>query len=77
MTVTVEYAAQHLEELLENLEQGDRVEIVRPSKGPLLLSVDAVGSAGSKRILGAGKAFSKLPSEEELERIQEPCGSVT
>jgi hypothetical protein len=72
MTVSVSYAAEHLDELLTALDRGEAVRIERPDKPTLELAsapVSAVSNPTRPRVLGQGKAIVNLPSEEELERI--------
>jgi hypothetical protein len=72
MTVSISYAAEHLDELLTALDHGEAVRIERPDKPTLELAstpVSAVPKPKRPRVLGAGKAIANLPSEEDLERI--------
>ena len=68
MKVSVQYAAEHFEDLVVAAHNGEAVEIACAGQPELqLIRSSAVKSP--KRILGAGKALTHLPSEEELERI--------
>jgi antitoxin (DNA-binding transcriptional repressor) of toxin-antitoxin stability system len=71
MKVSVQSAAEHFEELVSGVDNGESVEIARAGKRTLrLVSPDELPLYPAPRILGAGKALSYLPSEEELERIE-------
>jgi len=72
MTVTVKYAAEHLEELLDAMGAGNSVEVMRPDKPTLRLSGEAQAATPTKtgkRILGAGRGELRVPSDEEWERM--------
>jgi antitoxin (DNA-binding transcriptional repressor) of toxin-antitoxin stability system len=73
MTVSVRYAAEHLEELLSAVDGGESVEIERPERPAVRLSAVAKAAEGvnvaGKRILGAGKGELRVPSEEEWEAM--------
>ena len=73
MTVSVEYAAEHLKELLAALDAGIPVAIERADKPPVALKSEIVAEESSvqqgKRILGAGRGELRIPSDEEWERM--------
>ena len=72
MKVSVEYAAEHFEDLVSAAHNGEAVEIACAGQPALQLvrsgTFKASENAG-KRVLGAGTAIAQLPSEDELERI--------
>ncbi|MES2393684.1 MAG: hypothetical protein V4555_18750 [Acidobacteriota bacterium] len=70
MTVTIEYATKHLDELLETVDGGGSVEIVRPDKPSVRLTgepLTAVADTRAKRVLGAGRGELRTVSDEEWE----------
>ena len=73
MTVSVQFAAEHLEELLSALEDGQSIEVERPDKPNVRLSLEPLTESASpaigKRILGAGVGELRVPSDEEWERM--------
>ncbi len=72
MTVTLEYAAKHFEELLDAMDAGSSVEVTRPDKPTIRLSGEmkpAAPAATGKRILGAGVGLLRVPDDEEWERM--------
>ena len=72
MKVSVQYAAEHFEDLVSAVHNGEAVEIACAGHPALLLVPSAAPKPAprmGKRILGAGTAFSHLPRPEELERI--------
>jgi antitoxin (DNA-binding transcriptional repressor) of toxin-antitoxin stability system len=73
MKVSAQYAAEHFDDLVLAVDSGQLVEIDRPDKPVLQLVRSKVAEhlpqVTGHRVLGAGRAFSRLPSEEELERI--------
>ncbi len=60
MTVTVQYAAEHLEELLDAMDGGDSIEVVRADQRVTRLNGETkqvpVGEGKAQRVLGAGEA---------------------
>lgn len=72
MTVSVQYASEHLEQLLAALDAGSSVIIERGEKPSVLLqsqpSSDETRPRG-KRILGAGRGLLRVPSDEEWEQM--------
>jgi antitoxin (DNA-binding transcriptional repressor) of toxin-antitoxin stability system len=72
MKVSVQYAAEHFEDLVFAVQNGEDVEIASEGR-PALLLVRSIKSEpvfpAGKRILGVGTALAYLPGEEELERI--------
>lgn len=73
MTVTMQYASEHLDELLTALEGGDSVEVLRPDKPVMRLSGAsgqvAVVPQANKRVLGAGRGELRALSDEEWGQI--------
>jgi hypothetical protein len=73
MKVSAQYASTHFDELTSAVDQGELVEIERPQKAALRLVLvpQPTGSQSTgphplgPRILGAGKAELRVPSEEE------------
>jgi antitoxin (DNA-binding transcriptional repressor) of toxin-antitoxin stability system len=72
MKVSVQYAAEHFEDLVSAVQNGEAVEIACAGQPALRLvrsnASQPVARPG-KRILGVGKAFTHLPSPEGLKRI--------
>jgi antitoxin (DNA-binding transcriptional repressor) of toxin-antitoxin stability system len=68
MKVSVQYASEHFEDLVLAVHNGEAVEIACAGQ-PALQLVRSSAVDAPKRVLGAGKAFTHLPGEEELERI--------
>jgi hypothetical protein len=64
MTVTVQYAADHLEELLKAMDGGDSVEIVRQDLSVTRLHGETKDASGAGlqavRVLGAGKVDENI-----------------
>jgi antitoxin (DNA-binding transcriptional repressor) of toxin-antitoxin stability system len=71
MKVSVQYAAEHFEDLVSAVHNGEAVEIACAGLPALRLVRSSASPAPptGKRVLGAGTAFARLPSEDELERI--------
>ncbi len=70
MKVSVQYAAQHFEDLVSAVHNGEAVEIACAGQPALrLVRTGEQATPTAKRVLGAGTALTHLPSEEELERI--------
>jgi antitoxin (DNA-binding transcriptional repressor) of toxin-antitoxin stability system len=72
MKVSVEYAAEHFEDLVSAVHNGEAVEIACAGQPALQLVRSGQFKSNlnaGKRVLGAGTALTHLPSEEELERI--------
>ena len=56
MEVSLQYAEQHLADLISAADRGEDVEITRPEKPALKLSIaPASTTASRKSLLGAGK----------------------
>jgi len=72
MRVSVQYAAEHFDDLVLAAHNGEAVEIACAGQPALQLVrsgfVEAEQPVG-QRVLGAGKAIFPLPDEDELERI--------
>ena len=65
--VNLQYAEEHLADLVSAVDNGQEVEISRPNRPTLKLIVSndpAVPKSGP-RILGAGRGELRVPSEEE------------
>ncbi len=74
MQVTLQYAAEHLDELISAADSGEDVEIARPEKPALKLVVSASTperQTSGRRILGALRGHVIVPSEEEWRKIDE------
>ena len=73
MTVSVQYAAEHLEDVLSALSSGEAVEIARPGETTLRLTASEVEGVVAQslqpRILGAGRGELRVPSDEEWEQM--------
>lgn len=70
MKVSAQYASTHFEELSTAVDAGEVVEIERPEKAALRLvrverAAEVAPAETGKRILGAGKAKLRIPSDEE------------
>ncbi len=74
--VSVQYAAEHFEDLVVAAHNGEAVEIACAGQ-PLLQLVRSSAIDSSKRVLEAGKAITHLPDEEDLERIDREWKSET
>lgn len=66
--MSVQYAAEHFEDLVVAAHNGESVEIACAGQ-PALQLVRTNAVEVPNRVLGAGKAFTHLPGEEDLERI--------
>jgi antitoxin (DNA-binding transcriptional repressor) of toxin-antitoxin stability system len=70
MTVSAQYAATHLDDILSAVDEGEQVRIDRADKPSIRLIVEksternAAQQAG-RRILGAGRGELRVPSIEE------------
>jgi antitoxin (DNA-binding transcriptional repressor) of toxin-antitoxin stability system len=78
MNVSLEFAEDHLADLVSAADSGEQVEISRPGKRSLKLVVSNAASPGThpvtregKRILGAGRGELRVPSEEEWKKMDE------
>jgi len=72
MKVSVQYAAEHFEDLVVAAHNGEAVEIAcagQPALQLVRFSDVEVSEPVGQRVLGAGKAIVPLPDEAELERI--------
>ena len=72
MKVSVQYAAEHFEDLVSAVHGGEAVEIACAGQPGLRLvrsNTPEPALRSGKRMLGAGRAFAYLPNPEELERI--------
>ena len=72
MKVSVQYAAEHFEDLVLAAHNGEAVEIAcagQPALQLVRFSDVEVSEPVGQRVLGAGKAIVPLPDEAELERI--------
>ena len=72
MKVSVQYAAEHFEDLVSAVHNGEAVEIACAGQPGLRLvrsSPAEPALRSGKRILGAGKALAYLPNPAELEPI--------
>jgi antitoxin (DNA-binding transcriptional repressor) of toxin-antitoxin stability system len=68
MQVNLQYAQEHLSDLVSAVDNGQEVEIARPNKPSLMLVVSHTTSQTrrtGKRILGAGCGELRVPSLEE------------
>ena len=78
MTVTAQYAAEHFEELVSEVDRGESVEITRPGLASLQLGTTAsegarvrlgVRDSEGRRILGTGKGRLRELSNAEWEAL--------
>jgi antitoxin (DNA-binding transcriptional repressor) of toxin-antitoxin stability system len=79
MQVTLQYAAEHLHELVSAADNGEDVEIARPEKPALKLVVSAGverTEISGRRILGALRGQVALPSEEEWKKMDEELADL-
>ena len=79
MQVTLQYAAEHFEELASVADSGEEVKIARPEMPALTLTVDPPApcrKSGSRRILGALRGQIVVPSEEEWRKVEEELTDV-
>ena len=72
MNVSPQYVADHYDEVAAAVTSGEVVEVSLPEKPALRLvwSSDYEDAGRTEfRVLGAGKAFAPLLSQEELEQV--------
>ena len=72
MKVSIDYAAEHFEDLVAAVQNGESVEIECAGEPAVrLVAFNAAQPAlkVGERILGAGTAVGRLPTSEELEQI--------
>ena len=68
MQVNVQYAREHLEDLIASAQQGEEVEIARdgqPLAKLIVMPVKPETASQGERILGAGRGELRIPSDEE------------
>jgi antitoxin (DNA-binding transcriptional repressor) of toxin-antitoxin stability system len=72
MQVNVQYAEEHLPDLLSAVDAGQEVEISRPDKPSVKLVASGAPASvkqTGKRVLGAGRGELRIPSDEEWESL--------
>jgi antitoxin (DNA-binding transcriptional repressor) of toxin-antitoxin stability system len=73
MQVSVQYAAEHFEELLDAMDGGSSIEVLREDKPTMRLFGDSapVTAAEKKgdRLLGAGRGEMRVPSDKEWDAM--------
>jgi antitoxin (DNA-binding transcriptional repressor) of toxin-antitoxin stability system len=82
MTVSAQYAEEHIGELLDAASKGEEVEITMADKPPLKLVsasrpkiAPLVGPDG-RIVLGAGQGELRVPSEEEWREYKQQMADL-
>jgi antitoxin (DNA-binding transcriptional repressor) of toxin-antitoxin stability system len=74
MNVSLQYAEEHLADLVSAADRGEEIVITRPEKPTLKLIVSPTSAPAIKsgrRILGAGRGELRVPSEQEWRQMDE------
>ncbi len=74
MQVNVQYASEHLEELLASADHGEDIEIARegqPLAKLIIMPTPPPTRAAGKRILGAGEGLLRVPTDEEWRQMKD------
>jgi antitoxin (DNA-binding transcriptional repressor) of toxin-antitoxin stability system len=73
MNVSLQYAEEHLADLVSAADRGEEIVITRPEKPTLKLIVSPPSAPAIKerRILGAGRGELHVPSEQEWREMDE------
>lgn len=71
MTVTAQYAQEHLEELLDSADRGESVEISREGKAKLLIVPAPIQSQSNQRKLGMGRGVLLPDFDEQWRKTKE------
>lgn len=79
MQVTLEYAQEHFADLAAAANRGEEVEIAQPELPSLKLTglkVTQPVLVDGKRVLGAGRAGLRVPSDEEWAKMKKETADI-
>ncbi len=72
VNVSLQYAEEHLADLISAADRGEDVEITRPEMPTLkLISTPATPVSTGRRILGAGRGEMRVPTEEDCRTMDQ------